>query len=91
MSLEIVWPSRFMQDYHPEILKEFFQKFDSDNLDDQLSSLDQKNKINNLNGNISNNTYIRRSKPRQNNKSPENSVIVPDEIITCLQKSIMII
>ena len=37
-SFEIGWPSRFMQDYHPEILKEFFQKFDSDNLDDQLSS-----------------------------------------------------
>ncbi len=37
-SFEILWPSRFMQDYHPEILKEFFQKFDPDNLDDQLSS-----------------------------------------------------
>ena len=37
-SFEILWPSRFMQDYHPEIVKEFFEEFDENNLDDQLSS-----------------------------------------------------
>ena len=37
-SFKTIWASRFMQNYHPEIVKKYFHSFNPNNINEQLSS-----------------------------------------------------